>query len=67
MKNRDRYILQKNEYDLLIEMQKNIIDGGCCCIIDALTGSTYPCENDKVCMLDTCRECIQRWLNAETI
>lgn len=65
MKNRDRYILKVNEYDMLVKIQANIIDGGCCCIIEALTGGIYPCKNDKMCMLDTCKECIQKWLNEE--
>lgn len=65
MKNRDRYILKVNEYDMLVKMQENIFYSGCYCIIDALTGGVYPCKNDKMCMPDTCKECIQKWLNEE--
>lgn len=67
MKNRDKYILKKSEYDMLIAMQAAFGSGLCQCVIEALTGKEYPCPDDKVCMLDTCKECIQKWLNAETI
>lgn len=66
MKNRDRYILKVNEYDTLMKIQENIIDGGCRCIIDALTGDIYLGESDKMCVLGTCKECIQKWLNEES-
>ena len=67
MKNRDKYILKVNEADMLIVLQAAFGSGLCQCVIEALTGKEYPCPDDKVCMLDTCKECIQRWLNAETI
>lgn len=66
MKNRDRYILKVNEHDMLMKIQANIIDGDCCCIIDALTGDIYPSEDGKRCTLDACKECIQKWLNKES-
>lgn len=65
MKNRDKYILKVNEYDLLCKIQCNIMDGRCWCVIDAITGSRYPCENDKMCMMGTCEACIHKWLNSE--
>lgn len=65
MKNRDKYILQRNEYDMLRCLQATISSGRCQCVIEALTGKDYPCPDDKVCMLDTCEECIQNWLNEE--
>ena len=65
MKNRDRYILKNNEYDMLCRIQRNIMYGLCNCVIDAITGKHYPCENDKICMPETCEACILEWLNAE--
>lgn len=65
MKNRDRYILQRNEYDMLCDLQAAISSGSCQCVIEALTAKEYHCPDDKVCMLDTCRECLQKWLNEE--
>ena len=65
MKNRDKYILKVNEYDMLCKIQSNIMDGYCWCVIEALTGGSHPCENDKMCTLDTCKACIQGWLNNE--
>ena len=67
MKNRDKYIIKVNEFDLCCNLQAAFGSGLCQCVIEALTGKEYPCPDDKVCMLDTCKECIQRWLNAETI
>lgn len=65
MKNRDKYILQRNEYDMLLTIQAAFGYGMCQCVIEALTGREYPCENDKCCMLSTCEECIRQWLNKE--
>ena len=65
MTNREKYILQRNEYDMLIGIQVAIGSGLCQCVIEALTAKDYPCSDDKVCMLSTCEECIQNWLNEE--
>ena len=65
MKNRDKYILQRNEYDMLTAMQVAIGSGLCQCVIEALTAKEYHCPDDKCCMLSTCMECIQEWLNKE--
>ena len=62
MKNRDHYILKVNEYDLLVKIQATMLSHNCC-VIDALTGISSPC--DKCCMLSTCESCIQKWLNEE--
>ena len=62
MKNRDRYILKWNEYDMLIKIQATMLSHDCC-VIDALTGINSPC--DKCCMLSTCEACIREWLNEE--
>lgn len=67
MKNRDKYILQRNEYDMLIGLQVALSSGMCQCAIEALTGREYSCVEDKCCMLSTCEECIQRWLNEEAM
>lgn len=66
MKNRDKYILQRNEYDMLRCLQI-AFNSGSKCVIEALTGREYSCVEDKCCMLSTCEECIQRWLNEEAI
>lgn len=63
MRNRDKYILKRNEYDMLIGLQAAFGSGLCSCVIEALTGRDYPCPDDKVCTLDTCRICIGDWLN----
>lgn len=57
MTNRDKYLLRKNEYDVLCGIQKVLLEG-CVCIIDALTCGMYPCSHN-------CEECIQEWLNKE--
>ena len=62
MKNRDRYILKVNEYDMLIKIQATMLSHNCC-VIEALAGIS--CPNEKMCMLDTCKECIQKFLNDE--
>lgn len=62
MKNRERYISQRNEYDLLREIQATMLSNNCC-VIEALVN--IKCQHDKECMLDTCCECIQKWLNED--
>lgn len=62
MKNRDRYILQVNEYDLLAKIQATMLSNDCC-VIEALTG--VGCPEDRCCMLSTCQACIQAWLNKD--
>lgn len=66
MTNREKYILQRNEYDMLRCLQV-AFNSGNKCVIEALTGKEYSCAEDKCCMLSTCEECIQRWLNEEAI
>lgn len=65
MKNRDKYIIKANEYDMLVSLQRSFASGMCWCVIEAITGKSYPCKDNKVCMLDTCKECIENWLNKE--
>lgn len=62
MTNRERYILRVNEYDMLVKIQA-VMAG---CVIEALTAKEYKCPDDKVCMLSTCEECIQKFLNEES-
>ena len=66
MKNRDRYILKVNEYDMLVKMQETLWTEGCC-VIDALIGKNYPCPDvpNYIFSYDTCKECIQKFLNEE--
>lgn len=64
MRNRDRYILKMNEYDLLMKIQATTLTYNCC-VIEALTGKPH-CTDDKACILSTCETCIQKWLNEES-
>ena len=63
MTNREKYILQRNEWDMLCGLQAAFGSGLCQCVIEALTAKEQPC--DKVTMFETCKWCIQRWLNEE--
>lgn len=71
MTNRDRYILKVCEYDMLMNMQANLIDRGYVCAIDALTGKIKACPEEmagivgKQSRLAVCGKCIQKWLNSE--
>lgn len=62
MKNRDRYLLHRNEYDVLIAIQAAISSGLCGCIIEALIGRDYDCQGKT---FEDCKDCIQKWLNSE--
>lgn len=62
LKNRDKYILKANEYDMLVAIQ-TALNYGERCVLDALTQETNNCiykSNQK-----DCKECIQAWLNKE--
>jgi hypothetical protein len=63
MRNRDKYLLKRNEYDVLCEVQLALLHGENC-ILDALTAHTHSCKanTDKHA---ACCECIQEWLNKE--
>lgn len=71
MRNRDRYILKVNEYDMLMNMQTNLIKG-CRCVLDVITGTTVLCPieaHGKVgeqSRLAVCSKCIQKWLDEES-
>lgn len=61
MKNRTKYIIKRNEYDLMMAIAKNTN----CCPIVAITGQ-YP-DNGYGCKHDDskCLKCVQEWLNKE--
>ena len=71
MKNRDKYIIQHSEYDMLMQMQHNIMDCGCNCVLDALTGNMNSCPSEMqgkvgaLSRLAVCGKRIQRSLNEE--
>lgn len=60
MTNRERYILQANEYDLLIKLQEGLGRSDSYCILDLITDKYNRCPDDT-----NCKDCIQKWLNAE--
>ena len=62
MKNRDRYLLHRNEYDVLCAIQAAIASGICGCVIEAVTGKEYDCKGKTH---EDCNFCIQLWLNSE--
>ncbi len=67
MKNRDRYVLKVNEYDMLSALNAEIMDGKKC-IIEALTGEYQYGEEKERCIASSdrnCEACIQLWLNSE--
>ena len=68
MKNRDRYILKVNEADMLNALNVEMMSG-MKCVIEAMTGEYQYSEDNERCIasFSDCDECIQKWLNAETI
>lgn len=63
MKNREKYIINSNEYDLLVKMQKHLREHGAArvpCVLDMIIGQIYPCQ------CDDCSHCIEQWLNEES-
>ena len=65
MKNRDRYILKRNEYDMLMEIQAALAHGEKC-VVDAITRKERDCANYIKQDLEVCSKCIQAWLNEES-
>lgn len=65
MTNRDRYILKRNERDMLMEIQTALAYGEKC-IIDAIAGKVRDCTNYSRGDLEVCDKCIQFWLNEES-
>lgn len=72
MKNRDRYILKVNEYDMLMKIQCGIYTRHNARAIDLISGNFHMCPDemkgkyeidDK---LAVCSKCIQDFLNEES-
>lgn len=57
MTNRER-LIKTNEYDLLIRMQKCLLESNCNCILDTLSDKYVACKS-------SCEKCIREWLNEE--
>lgn len=69
MTNREKYITKRNEYDLMMEISKNIEGIGTFCAIKAISDKRIPCVtmmkgNGR--MERDCKTCIQSWLNKES-
>lgn len=66
--NRDRYLMKRNEYDILCDVQLALLNGENC-ILDALSGKYnyfYSCPkllNDNETTYERCCRCIAAWLN----
>lgn len=71
MTNRERYITKRNEYDLMMEIEKNLPADCCSCVIELISGSE---PSDRLCYRDEwegkwegrCNKCYQKWLNEES-
>lgn len=63
MKNRDRYILHRNEYDLMLDIEKNTG----ICPIRAVAGISHDEKFMRCCRYayDGCEGCVGEWLNEE--
>jgi len=67
MTNRDKYILKKNECDVLCGVQLALLYGEHC-IISALTAKDKACpayNDDEITKYEKCCRCIQKWLNED--
>ena len=68
--NRDRYLMKRNEYDILCDVQLALLNGENC-ILDALSGKYnyfYSCPellNNNETTYERCCRCIAAWLNKE--
>lgn len=66
MTNRDKYFTKQNPYDLLIAINNHIDPEEC--VIRLITGCA---EEDLPCFVwaweecESCKKCLQKWLNAE--
>lgn len=63
MRNRERYITHRNEFDLMMEISENISGMGTWCAIEAVSGSSPECKT--VGDIRDCEGCVQEWLNEE--
>ena len=60
MTNREKYIIKRDEYDLMMA----IAEAQPCCPINVIGGDWIECENELP--FGNCKECIQKWLNDES-
>jgi hypothetical protein len=60
--NRQKYFLQRDEYDILISIRRR---GWHYCPIEIIGADRPVCVPDKDYIHDDCDTCIQRWLNEE--
>ena len=65
MTNRQRYLLNANEYDLLVMIQEYCSNSDADCVIDAIMSKNGKVDKMKQCDEAGCEECIQKWLNEE--
>lgn len=63
MKNRDTFIIEVNEYDLMMRINDNIKKRPFPCPIYAVSG-----QLDRICAeyKNNCSDCVQQWLNEES-
>lgn len=59
MTNREKYITKRDEYDLMMTINK---ETGMCAV--GTVGGTM--RDEEYCNSHSCAECIQKWLNQET-
>jgi hypothetical protein len=64
MTNREKYILQRNEYDMLTGIQLAMAHGEKC-VVDAIMRKQWDCTNYIKQDTEVCSRCIQNWLNEE--
>lgn len=66
MTNRQKYFTQRNEYDLLMDLNISILSNDYRCVKECLTDE-YQYQGHHRCCLEheNCSECLQNWLNEE--
>jgi hypothetical protein len=64
MTNREKYILKRNEYDMLTGIQLAMAHGEKC-VVDAIMRKQWDCANYIKQDAEVCSRCIQNWLNEE--
>lgn len=64
MTNREKYILRRNELDMLIDIQLAMAHGEKC-VVDAIMRKQWDCTNYIKQDVKVCNRCIQNWLNEE--
>lgn len=65
MNNRDKYIINKSPYDLMMQIKENTKE----CAVKAVGGKSIEKYNGEAKLrcaaFGSCSECIQNWLNSE--